>query len=294
MKTIKIKTITKTGAILVSIALLLGMTAYLPVTSLAADSIRIAVNGKTVAFPDVQPFTDANGRAFVPVRFLSEELGCDVNWNSESQTVTIERGLIHARLTIGQEMITVLNFEKTMDTAAQVLDGRTLVPVRFAAEAFGCEVAWDAAARTVAITDSGRDIYRVGDITIDVEEGDKLIDYFSGFCIAKKSGLILKDEGSDSSPVLRFRSVADSPGKDIDAQRMETESMLKQCLDEELADEIMAHVSQIKTKSDKIEYRSWQEGKYLISAFGASGESTILVYMDYDPSGVVDEIRHGL
>ena len=294
MKTTKIKTTTKTCAIMLTVAILLGMTAYLPVASLAADSIKVVVNGKNVAFPDVQPFTDANGRTFVPVRFISEELGCDVKWDSETQTVTIERGLINAQLTIGQEIITVLGYKKEMDTAAQVLDGRTLVPVRFAAGAFGCEVAWDAATRTVAITDSGRDIYRVGDIIIDIEDGDKLIDYFSGLCLVKKSGLMLKDEGSDSSPVLRFWSRTGGAGTDIDAQMMETEAMLKQCLGEEMVDEIMAHVSQIKMESDKIEHRNWHEGKYSLSVFGSSGESTILIYMDYDPSDVVDDIRHGL
>jgi len=40
---------------------------------------------------------------------------------------------------------------RTMDTAAIVESGRTYVPVRFLAEAFGATVSWDASSRTVRI-----------------------------------------------------------------------------------------------------------------------------------------------
>jgi len=38
-----------------------------------------------------------------------------------------------------------------MDVAPTVIDGRTLVPVRFVSEAFGTEVEWDANTRIVSI-----------------------------------------------------------------------------------------------------------------------------------------------
>lgn len=40
---------------------------------------------------------------------------------------------------------------KTPDVAPQIIDGRTMVPVRFIAELFGCEVSWDAITRSVII-----------------------------------------------------------------------------------------------------------------------------------------------
>ena len=40
---------------------------------------------------------------------------------------------------------------KTPDVAPQIIDGRTMVPVRFIAELFGCEVSWDANTQTVII-----------------------------------------------------------------------------------------------------------------------------------------------
>ncbi|WP_010248653.1 stalk domain-containing protein [Acetivibrio cellulolyticus] len=51
--------------------------------SLAAEMpLRVVVDGEKVSFPDVQPFIDGNGRTQVPVRFVSEELGAQVDWNS--------------------------------------------------------------------------------------------------------------------------------------------------------------------------------------------------------------------
>lgn len=40
----------------------------------------------------------------------------------------------------------------TLDVPAQLINDRTLVPVRAVAEAFGCDVDWDSDAKTVTIT----------------------------------------------------------------------------------------------------------------------------------------------
>ena len=40
---------------------------------------------------------------------------------------------------------------KTPDVAPQIINGRTMVPVRFIAELFGCEVSWDANTQSVII-----------------------------------------------------------------------------------------------------------------------------------------------
>jgi len=52
-------------------------------------SSRATVNGKTVTL-DVAPAIVA-GRTFVPLRFVAENLGCTVDWNALTKTVTIIR-----------------------------------------------------------------------------------------------------------------------------------------------------------------------------------------------------------
>lgn len=57
---------------------------------LAAQSIRLVVNGKEV--PSVPPPQMIGGRVFVPIRFVAEALGAKVEWNGKKQIVTIYQG----------------------------------------------------------------------------------------------------------------------------------------------------------------------------------------------------------
>lgn len=54
---------------------------------LKVDSKNATVNGEGKTL-DV-PATVADGRTMLPARFISESLGCQVLWNSETDTVQI-------------------------------------------------------------------------------------------------------------------------------------------------------------------------------------------------------------
>jgi Copper amine oxidase N-terminal domain. len=53
---------------------------------------------------------------------------------------------------VGEATYVVNGEEKTMDSAAIVHDSRTMVPMKYAAEAFGAKVQWDKDTRTAVIT----------------------------------------------------------------------------------------------------------------------------------------------
>ena len=167
-----------------------------------------------------------------------------------------------------------------MDTAAQLLDGRTLVPVRFVAEAFGCELSWDSSTRTATIIDPGKDVYKVGEFAIEIGPDDTFTCITSGLFIVKKSGLILIEGISGENPSLIFRTIIDVVGADIPKQRQETEALLKQCFSAKVAEEALAHVSSIKTTTDRVELKQWHEGRYHVAAIGGGAVITITVYMD--------------
>ena len=269
-------------ATLLIFATLFGLFAILPGTALAADPIKVFVNGKAVVFPDEQPYIDDNGRTVVPVRFVTEALGCKVEWRAATQTVTIDRGKIHVELTIGKKEITVLGVRKTMDTSAVLKAGRTFVPIRFVSEAFGCKVGWETKTRTVTIDDPGKDVYMVGSFSLAIEDGDNLSrGTDGGLTVIKKSGLILGDEkGIGGKAVLTIQIKVDIPSTDIPKQRQETESLLKQCLSAKVADEIMAYVAGKQVFSTLLATKDWKEGKYSITAGGGIGPIAISIYMD--------------
>ena len=266
-------------AILLTLTTLLGLTTFLPGTVFAAEQITVVVNGETVQFPDVQPFTDKNGRTFVPVRFITEEMDCKVDWIGATHTVTIDRGKVHVELIIGEKEITVMGVKKTMDTAAQEQGGRTLVPIRFVAEAFGCDVVWTGATKTVAITDSGKDVYKIGTFDVEIEEDDSLSTSPFGLVVNKISGVIVREGRDSGKPVLDLMAIIDVPGADVEKQRVEIDALLKQCLNAELADEVLAYVENIKEFSDIAELKVWEEGRFRVSASGGSGIIAILVYI---------------
>ena len=139
--------------IALAITLLLGISAA---TVQASGQVNISVDG-TIVETDVPPFIDENGRTMVPVRFVSEALGCVVGWNAEEQRVRITRTGIAVDLYIGQKTAHIKGIDidgtetKEMDTTAVLKAGRTMVPLRFLAETFGLKVDWKEEQRTVAI-----------------------------------------------------------------------------------------------------------------------------------------------
>jgi hypothetical protein len=80
----------------------------------------------------------------VPIRFVAEAMGADVDWIGATRTVTIDRDDIHLRLAIDVPL------PDGMGTPVIVSD-RTFVPVRYVSEMLGATVRWDGDARAVYI-----------------------------------------------------------------------------------------------------------------------------------------------
>lgn len=114
-----------------------------PVTYSNTLTINIYINETLVNFNDVDPFIDANNRTLVPVRFLSEDFGGRVEWLPETREVLILKEDTRITLEIGSKFAKVNNKIHEMDTQAIILDGRTLVPLRFVSEAFDFEINYE-------------------------------------------------------------------------------------------------------------------------------------------------------
>lgn len=81
-----------------------------------------------------------NQRTLVPVRFLAESLRMNVQWNQQTQTATLDSGNHTIQITVGSTIMYVNNETKTLDTAAQIREGRILVPLRAISEALDKDV----------------------------------------------------------------------------------------------------------------------------------------------------------
>lgn len=113
-----------------------------------ADVPIVNLNGQTLNF-DVPP-TIENGRVMVPMRTIFEALGAQVAWDATSSSVYATSGTTTIKLEIGGQAF-INGAPTTLDAPAEIVDGRTLVPLRFVSEALNATVAWDGTNQTVTI-----------------------------------------------------------------------------------------------------------------------------------------------
>jgi hypothetical protein len=134
---------------------LLGIAALLLLTGQPAlAQIRVDVNGQPVAFREARPVM-MQGRVFIPLRDVAESLDAHVTWDPVTRTVQGSRNDRSFTLPVGSRTAWVQGNPVTLDAPARIMAGRTMVPIRFAAEALGAEVAWHPAEQRVAITMPG-------------------------------------------------------------------------------------------------------------------------------------------
>ena len=136
--------------------LLFGLLAALMlcVPVFAHPPITVFVDRVQVNF-DQQPIIK-DDRTLVPMRRIFEALDAEVFWDEPSQSVTAVHGTDVILFHIGQkELYKNGKLTYTMPVPAQIINDRTLVPLRAVAESLGCEVAWDGIDYIVNITSAG-------------------------------------------------------------------------------------------------------------------------------------------
>jgi hypothetical protein len=140
------------------------ITIRFEITEVASVRIELPVGSKTALVGGVKVTLDApafidakSGRTFVPVRFIGEPFGAKVTWNAALQKVwlqleaTPQHPAILVELRIGRATALVNGKSVALEAPPRIVVGRTFVPVRFVAQAFGAGVTWNATTRTATI-----------------------------------------------------------------------------------------------------------------------------------------------
>lgn len=169
MKTNKFKNVTKKviAATAVCCTLLSSASAF-------AAAENIIINDSYVTIPEeMGRIREMDERTFVPVRFVSEYLGCTVDYSPVVRTTevngevieyidetiimtNVENGVSYF-MTVGDNKLFVLSDTNpryiTMDTNVFIGDDdRTYIPIRYLAEAMNYNVSWDEETQTVGLT----------------------------------------------------------------------------------------------------------------------------------------------
>ncbi|WP_425452000.1 copper amine oxidase N-terminal domain-containing protein [Bacillus taeanensis] len=93
-----------------------------------------------------------HGRTLLPVRSIFEELGSTVEWDQSTQTVTIVNGDTTLTLKVNSKVAMKNNAKMELEADPEVVKGKTMIPLRFIAEALGAEVKWDSKTNNIYIT----------------------------------------------------------------------------------------------------------------------------------------------
>ncbi len=155
---------------LISIAAAAAM--MLSVTSAvnAQNNPAVYIDGARIGFNDQEPVILGEGTTLVPARGVFEAMGARVEWNEEKRQVRIDSddNINRIYLTIDNPTMRVLTFTSifdadeeavTLDVAPQIINDRTMIPLRAISEAIGADVKWDADAYSVMITSKDYEPY---------------------------------------------------------------------------------------------------------------------------------------
>ena len=174
----------------------------------------ITVDGHEI-YTDVEP-QSINNRTMVPIRVVSEALAANVDYHTDIATdkktviITATDGKI-VKFQLDSKNITTTKDGKatiqTMDVTPQVKNNRTLVPIRFAAEALDSQVGYDAKTNAVAVntptlTVDGKEINTMT-LHFNMIMGGKTIGYYGNSAVANFYNL-LADEGMEVAAPEKF------------------------------------------------------------------------------------------
>lgn len=136
----------------VTTTLLLLFLVLSPASILAADNIKLVIDGSIIKTTP-QPVIE-NSRTLVPVRLISEKLGALVEWNEQNRIVHIVKGNRSVILKIDSQLVEYMNGDKIYnlcDVPPKIISDRTYVPLRLVSSALGVSVNWEDSSRTVNV-----------------------------------------------------------------------------------------------------------------------------------------------
>lgn len=122
--------------------------------------IELQLNNKIMKINGVQNEIDPgrktvpviiNNRTLIPIRAVFEALGGTVGYESGEKKITLSKGSNKLEMWIDKTNLRMNGIDKTTDVAPVIVDGRTMVPVRFVVENFGYAVQWKAIEKKIII-----------------------------------------------------------------------------------------------------------------------------------------------
>lgn len=176
------------------------------------NNVRTAVDKDDLGvYPVVK-----KGRTLVPARFIAENLGAKVTWDSKTSRIGIKTGSTVMELTLGSDELTVNGVVSKLDVPAQTVKGRTCIPLRAVVESFGKKVFNDGNLIIISnqenIIDPADERYLIEAILARFNElGNTQGNFNNGGGVAEKDGWIYYCTWGEDAGIFKMKS--DGTGK---------------------------------------------------------------------------------
>jgi len=96
------------------------------------------------------PVITAN-RTMVPIRAIVESMGGTAEWTASDRRADLRSHGNHVQMWLGQRDVRVNGTPNEMDVVPQIVNNRTLIPLRFVAEFLGSQIEWIGSQRMIVI-----------------------------------------------------------------------------------------------------------------------------------------------
>ncbi|MDQ0896304.1 MULTISPECIES: stalk domain-containing protein [unclassified Paenibacillus] len=117
------------------------------------NPIVVTIDGQQLNF-EVAPIIQ-DGTTLVPVRTIFETLGLSVGWDEITKTIIGRKDGLNIQMKIGNTSATVNGKTIILEVPPMIVNGSTLVPLRFIGESSGNQISWDGNNRRIDIKGKG-------------------------------------------------------------------------------------------------------------------------------------------
>jgi len=126
---------------------------YTIILQIGQTEFTVNGNSRTLDSPPVIK----NSRTLLPIRAIIEALDGSVSWDATEKKVTVTLGSTTIELWIGKSVAKVNSIDTPIDSTnskvvPEIINSRTMLPLRFITENLGCNVQWDGTTKTITIT----------------------------------------------------------------------------------------------------------------------------------------------
>lgn len=114
-----------------------------------SSDISIYIDGVKQEY-EVTPIIE-NGTTLVPMRAIFETFGAEVKWVDHNQPIIATKKDLRIEIKLGSYFVKINDETIKLNVQPKLVNGVTMVPLRFISEAFGADVEWDASSKTINI-----------------------------------------------------------------------------------------------------------------------------------------------